>query len=266
MTPDTAIHSTDDLRIYLQNELLKRCKERPGYSLRAFSKALEMDSTALSRILSGSRKITRATRNRLFEKLGFSPGQEEQFGDNKIKQPTTKARQTPRQYSQLTHDTFLAMSNWYYMAILELPYLKHFKLDQKWMAKTLGITVSEVNIAIEVLQRLGLIEITPEGKWVDKNPFFSTIEPNVTSAALRANQKQILGKAIDALDNTPLSQRDQTSITFAVDSSHLDAAKARIKEFRRDMLEFMQNGSENDAVYALTIGLFPLTENTFNKE
>lgn len=254
------IQDVDDFRLFLQRELLERCKKRPGYSLRAFSKALGMDSTALSRILSGKRKVTVSTYRKLFDRLGLSPTQMEHFTAGREMGPHKAKDKSQLVYSQLAHDTFLAMSNWYYMAILELPYLDDFQLDPKWMAKVLGITVSEVNIAIDTLKRLGLIEITEDGKWIDKEQFFSTIQPNLTSSALRAYQKQILAKAMEALDTTPIELRDQTALTFAVKSSRVEEAKERIKEFRRGMLSFMQDGDENDEVYVLTVGLFPVTD------
>lgn len=252
---------TQDLRLFLQREFLTRCKDRPGYSLRSFAKALAIDSTALSRILSGQRRITKSTFKKLIDRLDLSPVEVNRFAAKTLS-AKSKARGQSPVYSELAHDTFIAMSTWYYPAILELPYLKDFKLDPKWMAKTLGITASEVNIAIDTLQRIGLIEITSDHKWIDKTSFFSTIQKNVTSTALRSFQKQVLSKATRALDEIPIERRDQTAMTFAVDQSRLESAKEKIKTFRREMVDFLQDAhQQNDSIYQLSISLFPLSTN-----
>src|SRR5436190_13489498 len=112
--------TTPDLRTYLGHLLAEKCQAQPGYSLRTFAKTLGMDSTALSRILKGERKITRTTFAKLAERLGLDPIQMGRFEPRSMK----KKNSTVATYGELAYDTFLAMSHWYYLAMLELPYLK----------------------------------------------------------------------------------------------------------------------------------------------
>ncbi|MGE3975681.1 MAG: DUF4423 domain-containing protein, partial [Bdellovibrionales bacterium] len=67
--------------------------------------------------------------------------------------------------------------------------------------------------------------------------------------------------AIQALETVPMSQRDQSSMTMAIDTSLMDAAKEKIKNFRRELCDFFQKeNNPRNAVYQLTISLCPLTK------
>lgn len=82
----------------------------------------------------------------------------------------------------------------------------------------------------------------------------------MTSKAHREHQKQILEGAIDALENTSIEVRSQSSMTIAIDTNNLDAAKELIKNFRREMGRLLSSSSQLDEVYQLSISLYPLTE------
>ena len=57
----------------------------------------------------------------------------------------------------------------YHYAILELVRLKEFRPDSRWIARMLGITTDEVNIALNRLIRLGLLEMVDRKRGVDKS-------------------------------------------------------------------------------------------------
>jgi hypothetical protein len=47
------------------------------------------------------------------------------------------------------------ISDWYHFAILDLTRLDDFQPEPAWVSRKLGLTVSEVKIAVERLLRLG---------------------------------------------------------------------------------------------------------------
>ena len=55
---------------YLQDELLRRIRKNPRYSLRSFAKAIGMNSGSLSRILSGQVVPSQRTTLKIAESLG----------------------------------------------------------------------------------------------------------------------------------------------------------------------------------------------------
>lgn len=260
--------SAASFRLYLQNELLRRCEKNPAYSLRAFARTLGYDVATLSKILKGQRGIGRITIEKLGMKLGLSPAEVTSFMDKRRaggKAAKNAARadhdSVPIDYQQLTLDSFKVISDWYHYAILETMALDHFKPDPKWIARTLGITVSEVNAAVERLQRIDLIEITPDGRWIDRTDGTSTTAGNPFSAvAFRKLQRQVLEKALVAIEEVPIERRDQTSVMMAIDSNLIPEAKERIKTFRRELSRFLNRSSlKRDAVYQLGVSLYPVT-------
>src|SRR5438270_13729730 len=60
-------------RLHLQEELLRRCRSNPGYSLRAFARALQVNPASLSRMLRGERVISEEMKERLAIRLGLGP-------------------------------------------------------------------------------------------------------------------------------------------------------------------------------------------------
>lgn len=66
-------------RSYLRDELSRRCARNPGYSLRAFSRALALDCSTLSRTLSGKRRLSVRVAQRILRKLAMSPEEKSRF-------------------------------------------------------------------------------------------------------------------------------------------------------------------------------------------
>lgn len=268
-----ALPSSSKLQAVLQQAWLERKRMRPDYSLRKFAEFLDVDATALSRIIKGERKPTPETLVKICDRLAMNPSEMAQLESTagnrgrptKNKKEIKPATSEPADYQLLDNDTFEAMSNWYYYGILESAYLDDFKADPKWLARRLDISEMEAKIAINTLQRLNMIQIDADGKWHDTYDHVTNIVPNVSDASRRKLQKQLLEKAIIALETVPIEKRDQTSMTFAVDSHTLAAAKERIKQFRRDMNQLMQQSKNRDEVYQLTVSLFPITKSHSQK-
>ena len=249
------LHEHRDFRALLQEELQARCQRNPGYSLRSFARNLGVDPSSLSKILNGKRGVTQRTLKNLGPRLGLSPKDINRF-------ITTRRNRKPLptgDFSDIAHETFQAISHWYHFAILELTALDNFKGDAKWIARNLGITPSEVNIAVKRMVRLGLLEISEDNKWIDRSGALTTTGNGFTNAAFRNLQTQIFKMGITAMEEVPMNLRDQSSITMAIDSSFLPKAKSMIRRFRRELLALMQSSDQKDAVFHLNVSLYPLT-------
>src|ERR1700761_4517065 len=66
-------------KVYLQEELARRCERNPRYSVRAFARALDINDGALSQILSGKRVPAYRTAQRIIRALMLSPDEEQSF-------------------------------------------------------------------------------------------------------------------------------------------------------------------------------------------
>ncbi len=75
------VNKNSDFRQYLEDELARRSQNYPRYSLRAFARHLEVDSSFLSKILNGKRTVTMRTIRMFGERLNLSPDELSRFGE-----------------------------------------------------------------------------------------------------------------------------------------------------------------------------------------
>jgi uncharacterized protein (TIGR02147 family) len=239
-------------RLWLQKQFTERCKKNPRYSLRAFAKTLDLDASSLSQILSGKRKLSKKGIQNICDKLSTSPKELQMFGLIEKKND-----ETDEDYLQLSIDTFSVISDWYHYAILELTYVSGFKADPKWISKKLSITVEESKSAVERLKRLGLL--LEENRSLIKSSKRLTNNGTInTSGAHKELQKQVISKALLAVDEVPQDEKDITSMTMAIDTKNLDKARLLIQKFRRDLCELLEDGDQ-EQVYNLGIQLYPIS-------
>ena len=252
-----------DFRSLLQSELVRRTKANPRYSLRAFARVLGVQSGFLSKILLGQRRVTPASVRRFGLKLGLPLPEIEEFESQALSRSKGISRSLSMageaDFRQITYDHFQMISDWYYFAILELAAVRSFVPNPRWVARKLGLTLTEAQDALDRLVRLGYIKIEADGNWKVLEGHTTTLGNEETAVALRRMQKQILEKAIMALEEIPVSKRDQSAMTMAINSSKLPEAKEKIKKFRRELCAFLEGDKDQDAVYQLSVSLYPLT-------
>ncbi len=256
----------DNFSYRLKTELKERKLKNPAYSLRAFSRHLEVHHSGLSQVLAGKRKVTEKMIRKLGLKLNLSPN-ELAYYINKNREQTGSDK--PRiSEDQLSLDTFAVISDWYHYAILELTRVKDFKSDEKWIANRLGISVFEVTEALAKLQTLKMI-IKEDGVFKDISGDVDCTHHTFTSVAKKKYQQQTFSKALAAIDDVDISKRSHSGMTLAIDTKRINEAKALINEFKWKFSQLMetQPGCSNqeeeitpDSVYHLSIGLFPLSE------
>lgn len=245
-----------DFRLFLQNEFVRRCRNNPRYSLRAFARTLQVDDSTLSKILNGKRVLGKQATRRLALKLNLGAEAVAEFtSPGGLAQSNSDAN-----YQQLVLDSFQLIADWYHYAILELIRVDGFVPENKWVARALGLSVGEVQAAKERLVRLGLMEITAEGRWIDpSNELTTNMGPDIHASAHRLLQKQILEKAIYALETVPLDRRSQSAMTMAIDIERLPEAVEKIKKFRRGLAKFLSRGKKRTEVYNLSVSLYPVS-------
>ena len=230
-----------DFREYLRGELVRRCKANPKYSLRAFAKALRVGPSFLSMLLNAQRPITSSFIRRAAPRLSVSPVQLEGFLSSIDTRSMDRApTDSPiLKYRQIAMDHFQIIAEWYHYAILELVAVRDFKPDYRWVSKTMGVSITEIKAAVERLKRVGLLEVDKNGRWINTNGNNTNLDNAMVAVARRSLQKQILEKAIYALEEIPFENRDQSSMTLAIDRKLLSEARKKITEFRRSLIVFL---------------------------
>lgn len=246
----------EGFRHRLQGELAARCARNPHYSLRAFALDLEVDHSSLSQLLRGRRVLTERTIRQLAERLGLGAAEvdgyvahERRWGDS---------GQARRELRRLSRDVAELISDWYHFALLELVHLADFRPDSGWIARVLGLTVDEVNVAVARLCRLGLLELDGE-RWLDRSGATLATLEGFTESALERFTAQLRALRLRALSSVPAELREHASATFALDTRRLPELLELLARFRRELDELVEQDRTYDQVYRLEIDLFPLT-------
>lgn len=259
-----------DYKTILKEELAARCRQNPRYSLRAFARDLKLAPSRLSEILSGKQGLSRDAAIRVAKALGYGANETERFCDlvESLHARSRKDRETarirlkkhvvPTETYLLQVDAFKAISDWYHFAILELTYVDGFKSDAKWIARTLGISEFEVQLALERLVRLELL--TWKGTKLHLNHSFVFVPEDVPSASKTSFHSQILMKAREALHLQAVEEREFGSEIIAIDRSQLGEAKKAIRDFKHKFCNTMGEAAVKDALYCLSVSFFDLGE------
>lgn len=250
----------------IREELQRRCDTNPRYSVRAFARALKLDAGALSRILSGKQVPSLKVAQKLLSVLDLSAEEKSSFLSSLAKKQ--KSRKLQRlssvfrnftgsiQQKELSVDLYRIIADWYHMAILELTFTGDLPNDPKKIATKLGISVVEAKLAVQRLLELELLE-EKNGVLKKTTEQLTSADKNLTTPALRKNQKQFLEKAIYSLEHDPIAERSVTSMTMAIDPEKLPVAREMIREFNRSLCEFLESGKRTQ-VYNLGVTLYPL--------
>lgn len=233
-----------EFRIRLQEEFSRRLRVNSRYSIRSFSKQLGLHSSTLSKILAGTRRLSEIKIEELGLKLGFNLSIKKEISD----------------LTHIEHDAFTIISDWYHFAILDLTLLDDFKSNINWIAKKLDISTFEASSAVARLRRLGLL-VEESGRLKKSKAYFTNYTEGETSLAHKEYQRQVVNKALLAIDNCAQEKKDITSITIAADSKKIKLVKAKIKKFRHDLCAFLENGNRN-TVYHFSLQLYPVTKET----
>lgn len=241
---------SEHFRLRLQNELNSRCRANARYSLRAFARSLRLESSALSRILSGKRKVTPSMFQKLSERLALTPSEVASF---------VEVTPTSAPPAEIDQDTFNLIGQWQNFAILELARVKGFKPEARWISKRLRITASEAKLALERLSRFGMLETKPDGTYQVKTPNTTTTHQRGTSAALKTLQKDLLKKAAEAMEEIDIEERDQSAVCVALTKAQFLETKERIRLFRKEILSLAEKTPLKDEVYQLVLSLYPLS-------
>jgi uncharacterized protein (TIGR02147 family) len=234
----------------LRTTLSERCKANPQYSIRAFARSSGISHTVLSLVLSGKRRLSKKATERLADYLNLDP--------SKRKSLMQRYSNIDEVYETLSLDSFELISDWYHYAILSVLELPFAKLDAKWIAKQIGIQPLQAKLAIDRLKRLGLLEQTSDGVWKQSSAPIK-IDNKHSSSATKKFHKQLLVRAAESIDIDPISDRDFSSMTFAMDPASIEFARKKIQAFRRELTAELESKGTPAAVFNFTMQLYPIT-------
>ena len=233
----------------IKREFEMRSNKNPAYSLRAFAKSLDLDSSTLSSLLSGKRKLGFKTAHKILDKLDLSSIERKELLFGSI-QPSINDK-----YKFIEDAQLEIISSWEHYAILSLIETQGFRSSVKFISSKLNIPSALVMAALERLEKVGLI-VKKNSQWQLCQSAITTTQ-DIPLSALRKAHRDYIEKALYSLANHNTEDRDISGITMAINKTKLPQAKRLIQEFRKSLAELLETGKKEE-VYRLNIQLYPL--------
>lgn len=252
----------------LRQLFVERVARNPSYSLRAFARNLGVSHAYLSMIFNGHRRLPVHQAMRFSQLSGLDSDRGRALVeaarwatfDRPVRDAQSPASIRPREdYYRLQLDYFRVLSDWHYVAILDLTALANFEPDERWIAARLSLRTPVVKAAVKRLIRLGMLTIEG-GRWRKTHARIEvpTYQPE---EAIRRFHLQMIEKAVEAAQSSRLEdfeRRDICGTTMALNPKRLAEAKRRIRRFRRSLLNYVTQGKCTE-LYQLNTQFFPLT-------
>jgi uncharacterized protein (TIGR02147 family) len=257
-----------DYREFLKTTLTEKASSREGYSLRAFAQKVGVSSSFLSEVLNAKKSLSVELAFKIAVKLDLTETetqylcvlvQLEQEQDPEFREVLVKRLQrlNPNRITHdLSADLFKSIADWHHYAILEMTYLSGVRLESALIAKKLGISKIEAELALDRLVRLELLEKNAKTGRYAKAHSYVLAQSQIPNGALKQFHQQILEKAIESLKTQSPDERMSATDVIPIDSRHLAKVDRLSREFSAAVLKLSEESKVKDSVYALSVHFF----------
>jgi uncharacterized protein (TIGR02147 family) len=264
--------SVQDLLSHIYNELKKHL---PRYSYRSFSSDLGFGETNyLHLICTQKRQLSVRSAQQVVSRLGLHAERRTWFlslvehtaGRHTAQRAegirkAYKARQRTID-NTLTRDEMEFFGSWYHPVIRELVGRKDFSAEPRWICQRLRpkITLEQARQSIELLLRLGTIELRDDGTYQITDTHIHVPE-GVNHLTIHKYHQEMLHLSERSLSEVDASERDLSAVTVLLSKSQVAEVKALLRETRKKILALSEKSehAEDKQIYQMNMQLFPVT-------
>ena len=246
----------------IKEDLSRKQKVNPQYSLRAYARHLGLHSATLSMVLKGQRSLPAKNITQVAQKLALAPKDQSLFFESfykiKAKLDDIKIDLANDDRFMLDESYYKVIAEWEHYGLLTLFDLIEFDPSTKEISERLDITLNRSEVVLNNLVSAGLVKIGENGKLAATHSQVRTTS-DIQSNALKQSHLENLELAKQKLEEIEVALRDFSSTTVAIDLEKLPEAKTIIREFRQKMTALLRDGEKTE-VYQLAIQFYPLTK------
>jgi uncharacterized protein (TIGR02147 family) len=169
--------------------------------------------------------------------------------------------------SPIQKDQFKYYNDWYNIVIRELINNQPVDVDYTEIAKKIipPVLPKQVKKSIKILEELGLIERTKNGRFVQSSPLINTGN-EVESLLLKNFHDKMIELGRLSLEQFPSEKREISSCTVKISEKGFKRLKARLQEFREEVLQIVKEDDKVDRIAQVNFQLFPLSVEVLHKE
>ncbi len=268
-----SIFDYTDYRTYLREYYVWAKANLRGFSHRSFMAKTGMSGpNYFKRVMEGVHDLTDKSIPKFIQALRFTDSEATYFRHlvyfNQAETLEEKDRcfnvlmdlKTPHRHTVLEKAQYNYYQDWYNIAIREMLAFFPYKDNAMEMGKRLSPPVQpkKVKKSIELLETLGLVEMTPEGAYKASSQFLLT-NPDVQSLLIPKFHQAMARLAEGAITRYSKEERYFSSSTVSVSERTYKEIIELIRSTRKEVLRKVGEDQEPERVYHLNMQLFPLT-------
>lgn len=262
----------------LLNQYQKRLSDNPRYSMRAYARDLRLSPGQLSLVMSGKKGISLDRAKTIAEILDLSPLEKDYFVNQAelsfarskaAKGLAEGALKKLRQYEDafyLSKDSVTAISDWYHLGILQVMQVQRYENQCKkrgeveFLSTVLKVPELDVREALLRLKKLEVLKAF-EGYHLPVQDYVLT-KGEVPSAAIRKFHRQIIQKALVAIETQLVEERFLNTTVMSIQREDYPKLVEDFKDFYRSAMnkygKSQKSKVKGDSVYALSVQLFKI--------
>jgi uncharacterized protein (TIGR02147 family) len=257
-----------DYRELLRDELERRQRGNPHYSLRAFARDLDTAPSRISEVINHRRGLSPAAATRIATRLGYEPDEVQVFTQLVAREHARsatarqaaadwlEAHQAQRRQAPLAELTRTQVA-WYHAALLEACRLPDMLTDLGWLARRLGVQTFQVRNALRWLKRLKFVR-EEGGRWIASKDVLPTPRRGLPKRMFQLELDGVARAAAQARAERPADPGEHAALVLAFDEAQLPAARALIDELQRDLARLSARARTPNRIYCLAVQLFGL--------
>jgi uncharacterized protein (TIGR02147 family) len=260
-------------RDYLRDSYSEKKQEHPFYSYRLFSQKAGFTSpNFLKLVVDGDRNLSKESVFKFIKALSLNKKEAEYF-ENLVFFNQSKTLEEKNAYvsklmkyrrksdpKKIEESEYAFYSEWFHPVIRELVTAIDFKEDFKELGHAVvpPISAIEAGKSVQLLLDLAFLEKKEDGRYV-KSAATLTTGPQVRSIAVANYHKAMMQRASESIERFPASERDISSLTLSVSSETYAAMIDKLREFRKEILDFADADKNPDKAVQMNFQLFPLS-------
>lgn len=275
------IFEYQNYRLFLKDYYLEQKKKKKNFSYRSFSEKAGINAVSyLFYVISGKRNLTQSTILKVSQAIGFSRPEADYFSSLVFFNQATDIKEKAYYYGRLVEtrnplemtsvgrDCFEYYSRWYHCVIREVVTFYDFNNNYGRLGAFLtpAITGEQAKESVNLLEKLGFIELGENGLYIQNEKLLYTKTGSVDAYVLENFQKEMLQTAMKAYDLVPINKRMTTSTIFSISKESFDLFKMHIRELQYQLMELAKIDEKPEAVYQLNMNFFQISRNIKNDD
>lgn len=265
------IFEYDDFREYLREYQSTRHEKHAWYSVRYMASRIEIDQGYYIKILQGKSPLPERFVKPLCELLQLNAREAEYFTElvqfSRAKTPVQIRESFQKllamrdmELHTVSKDQFDYFTKPHYASIRALSEILDYQENWDLLAKSVSpaITPQEAEKSVRLLERIGMLRRDEQGRWQVVQQFVTSGE-NWHASAIRAYQQAMFQLGSESLDRHPKETRDMSTLTITLRQSDMPELKARVAQFRKEIMQWVGEQRNEDTVMQINIQAFPLS-------